>query len=203
MHLYEEHGDAFVERLRGMFALALWDARRRRLVLARDRFGIKPLYYARLGDALVFASEQKALLASGRVEARPSRGRCGTSLPAGKSCRRARSSPVSRRWPPGHLAAYAQGSLTLSRYWDAAFPAAGDYEERPDQAWADGLRDVLAESVRLHMRSDVAVGAWLSGGIDSSTVAALMSPLAESRVPDVHDAHRRSRRTTSCMAGAR
>ena len=183
VHLYEERGDAFVERLRGMFALALWDARRRRLVLARDRFGIKPLYYARLGDALVFASEQKALLASGRVAARPEPRALRELLTHGRVMSPDALIAGVSKVAAGHLAAYVQGSLTLSRYWDAAFPAAGDYEERPDQAWADGLRDELAESVRLHMRSDVAVGAWLSGGNDSSTVAALMSPLSESRVP--------------------
>ena len=182
VHLYEELGDAFVDRLRGMFALALWDAGRRRLVLARDRFGIKPLYYAQQGDALLFASEQKALLASGRVAAQPDLRAVCELLTIGRvASPRALIAGVSKV-PAGHLLACSQGSATLSRYWDTTFPAAGDYESRPDQAWADGLREQLAESVRLHMRSDVPVGAWLSGGIDSSAVTAFMLPHASAPV---------------------
>ena len=177
MHLYEEHGDAFVDRLRGMFAFALWDARRRRLVLARDRFGIKPLYYAQVGRCAAVRLRAEGAPRVGLVAARPDLRALRQLLTFGRILSpRALVAGISKV-PAGHLLAYSHGSVTLTRYWDAMFPASDDYEERSDQAWADGLREHLAESVGLHMRSDVPVGAWLSGGIDSSAVAALMAPL--------------------------
>ncbi|MEO8485876.1 MAG: asparagine synthase (glutamine-hydrolyzing) [Betaproteobacteria bacterium] len=183
VHLYEERGDTFVEALRGMFALALWDARRRRLVLARDRFGIKPLYYASAGGALLFASEQKGILASGEVTAKADPRAVRDLLTFGRvRSPRAFAAGISKV-PAGHLLTFTEGTVALSRYWDVTFPDAREYEHRSDEAWAEGLRELLAESVRLHMRSDVPVGAWLSGGVDSSSVVALMSPLTASRIP--------------------
>jgi asparagine synthase (glutamine-hydrolysing) len=183
VHLYEERGDTFVEALRGMFALALWDNRRRRLLLARDRFGIKPLYYAEVGGALLFASEQKAILASGRLSASPDPRALRDLLTFGRvRSPRALAAGISKL-PAGCLVAFSGGTATLGRYWDATFPDATDYEQRSDEAWAAGLREQLSASVALHMRSDVPVGAWLSGGVDSSAVVALMSSLSATRIP--------------------
>lgn len=178
VHLYEEHGDRFVDHLRGMFAIALWDARRRRMLLARDRFGIKPLYYAVTGDALVFGSEQKAILASGTVTPEPDLQGIRQLLTDGRTVTPRTIVRGIAKVPAETVLAWSCGAITASQYWEVSFPARDDYERRPEREWVEGLRDKLAESVRLHMRSDVPIGAWLSGGIDSSSVAALMAATA-------------------------
>jgi len=178
VHLYEEHGDGFVDHLRGMFAIALWDARRRRLLLVRDRFGIKPLYYAATEHAIVFGSEQKAILASGSVTPEPDLQGMRQLLTYGRTVTPRTIVRGISKVPPGCMLAWSCGRMTTSRYWDVSFPAQDAYETRPDQEWAEGLREKLAESVRAHLRSDVPVGAWLSGGIDSSSVVALMAATA-------------------------
>ncbi len=115
VHLYEEHGHGFAERLRGMFAVAIWDARRRRLVLARDRYGIKPLYYRHVGGELRFASELKALLGAGVARDRPRRARGVPRLqldPGAVLDLRA----TSRKLPAGHVLVWEDGAVTLERY---------------------------------------------------------------------------------------
>lgn len=178
VHLYEDHGERFVDHLRGMFAIALWDAGRARLLLARDRFGMKPLYYAATGEALVFGSEQKAILASGLVRCEPDLQGMRQLLTYGRTATPRTIVRGIAKVPPGCIVAWSRGEATTARYWDISFPARDGYENRPEREWAEGLRDKLAEAVRLHMVSDVPVGAWLSGGIDSSSVAALMSTVA-------------------------
>ncbi|OLC56042.1 MAG: asparagine synthase (glutamine-hydrolyzing) [Acidobacteria bacterium 13_1_40CM_4_69_4] len=180
VHLYEEHGAACVQKLRGMFALAVWDERRRQLLLARDRLGIKPLYYAEADGRLIFASELKAVLQAPWVERRLSWGAVGhlfTFL-----CTPARDSIVDgvRKLEPGHLLIAAAGRpIRIERYWEVRFePAAGGSEED----FAQGLRERLQESVRLHLASDVPLGAFLSGGIDSSAVVASMARLSPAPV---------------------
>lgn len=178
VHLYEEHGLDFVSHLRGMFALALWDGSRRRLVLARDRLGIKPLHYAVTGDGLFFGSEQKAILASGAVQARPDIQSLGQLFSYGRIIAPRTIVSGIRRLPAGHTLTWCEGRVELRQYWDAMFPARDEYDRKvTEQSWADGLRDKLTESVKLHLRSDVPLGAWLSAGIDSSSVTALMSRL--------------------------
>jgi asparagine synthase (glutamine-hydrolysing) len=176
VHLYEDHGEAFVDHLRGMFAIALWDARRRRLVLARDRLGIKPLHYALRADGLVFGSEQKALLASGLVPPRPDLHALRQLLTYGRVIAPRTIVAGIHRLLPGHLLIWSGGRAQLKQYWDVRFPARDEYDRRPSaDAWAEGLHTALTESVRLHLRSDVPVGGALSGGIDSSTIVALMA----------------------------
>jgi asparagine synthase (glutamine-hydrolysing) len=178
VHLYEDHGPDFVLYLRGMFGLALWDARRQRLILARDRLGIKPLHYAITADGLFFGSEQKAILASGAVEPEPDLQALGQLLSYGRIIAPRTIVTGIRRLPAGHTLTWSEGRVDIRQYWEAMFPARDGYDHSvTDQDWADGLRDKLTESVRLHLRSDVPVGAWLSAGIDSSSVAALMSRL--------------------------
>ncbi len=178
VHLYEEHGSDFVLRLRGMFALALWDARRRRLVLARDRLGIKPLHYAITADGLFFGSEQKAILASGAIEPRADIQSLRQLLSYGRIVAPRTIVTDIRRLPAGHTLTWSDGRADIRQYWEAMFPARDEYDRSlTEQDWADGLRDKLTESVRIHLRSDVPVGAWLSAGIDSSAVTALMSRL--------------------------
>jgi len=178
VHLYEEHGLDFVLHLRGMFGLALWDAPRRRLVLARDRLGIKPLHYAITADGLFFGSEQKAILASGAVEPQPDIQSLRQLLSYGRIVAPRTIVSGIRRLPAGHTLIWSDGRADIRQYWDAMFPAEDDYDRTvTEQEWADGLREKLTESVKLHLRSDVPLGAWLSAGIDSSSVTALMSRL--------------------------
>jgi asparagine synthase (glutamine-hydrolysing) len=175
VHLYEEEGEAFLSRLRGMFALALWDARRRRLILARDRLGIKPLHYALLGGRLLFASELKALLRLPEIEGRinwSALGHLFTSL-----CTPASESIVEgvKKLEPGRLLVADQGrEPRLATWWTPRFEPD---RSRTEEECAERLRALLEESVRLHLVSDVPLGAFLSGGIDSSAVVATMARL--------------------------
>jgi asparagine synthase (glutamine-hydrolysing) len=170
LHLYEEHGDAFAERLRGMFAVAIWDARRRRLVLARDRFGIKPLYYRAAGEGLEFASELRAL-PRGEVDLDALEAFLAfNSIPAPLTIFR-----DVRKLPPGHLLVWDEGggAVSLQRFARPA-PAPATEERGDDEAeLVEELRARIRDSVRAHLVSDVPVGVLLSGGIDSSLLAAL------------------------------
>jgi len=168
VHLYEEYGKGFAGHLRGMFALALWDTRKRELLLARDRLGIKPLYYTEAGGRLIFASELKAILQLREVE-------CTINWSAMAHLFSFLSTPSTegivqgvRKLEPGHLLTVSPGrSPAVERYWDLRFEP--DYGK--DEAYfVERLRSLLTESVRLHMVSDVPLGAFLSGGIDSSAV---------------------------------
>jgi len=171
-HLYEDFGDALAEQLRGMFAFAVWDGTRRRLLLARDRLGIKPLYYARCGDLLVFASELKALLASGLVRADLDADAIDTYLTLGYFP--APYTPLRdvRKLPPGHVLAVDDGEIAISPFW--AYPLPDPQPVRLDEA-AEQVLATLEESVRLRLMSDVPLGAMLSGGLDSTLVVALMA----------------------------
>jgi asparagine synthase (glutamine-hydrolysing) len=172
VHLYEEHGGRAVEHLRGMFAFALWDERRRRLLVARDRIGIKPLYYAETRGRLAFASEVKALLQLD-IAPRLNWGSLGHLLTFLTTPRTESIVEGVHKLEPGHLLwASAEGGVRRERYWE--LPPAAEKPVGEEEA-AEGLREVLAESVRLHMISDVPLGAFLSGGVDSSAVVALMA----------------------------
>jgi asparagine synthase (glutamine-hydrolysing) len=173
VHAYEEWGEAFVERLRGMFAIALWDKRRRRLLLARDRFGIKPLYYSHAEGGLSFASELKAMLEqpgfSRQIDPQAvSAYLAFNSIPAPLTIFK-----QARKLPPGHLLSWEGGEVALRRYArpgptsEARGGSAGDL--------AAELREVLDDSVRAHLVADVPVGVLLSGGVDSGGLAALAS----------------------------
>lgn len=179
VHLYEEHGPAFVERLRGMFAFALWDGRRRRLLLGRDRLGIKPLYFGRFGERLVFASELKAILELPDVPRRLD-WTAVEHLFAFMTTPEDRSvvAGVAKLEPACLLVAEAAGvgrQVRIHRYWEPPF----DADPGPSvEEWGEAIRATLAESVRLHMVSDVPVGAFLSGGVDSSSVVGAMAGAA-------------------------
>ena len=166
LHLYEEHGDTFAARLRGMFAVAIWDARRRRLVLARDRFGIKPLYYRDADGELSFASELRAL-PRGEIDLDALEAFLAfNSIPAPLTIFR-----DARKLPAGHLLVWEDGSVHLERF---ARPApAVEAREDEEAELVEELRARLRDSVRAHLVSDVPVGVLLSGGVDSSLLAAL------------------------------
>lgn len=169
VHLYEDHGDDFVAHLHGMFAIALWDARRRRLVIARDRIGEKPLHYLFDGRRLIFGSEIKAILAAG-VARVPDPQAIRDFLAIGYvPGSRTAFSNISKL-PPGHLLVYEQQRLTVQRYWTRSRA-----RQTPSVAEAQhALRDRVIDAVRLCLKSDVEVGAFLSGGVDSSLLVALM-----------------------------
>jgi asparagine synthase (glutamine-hydrolysing) len=168
VHMYEEHGSGFAERLRGMFAAAIWDARRRRLVLARDRYGIKPLYYRHVGGELRFASELRAL-PRGEIDLDALEAFLAfNSIPAPYSIFR-----DVRKLPAGHVLVWEDGEISLERYARPG-PAAEDELRTGDEAEiVEELRARLRDSVRAHLLSDVPVGVLLSGGVDSAVLAAL------------------------------
>ena len=172
-HAYEQWGVGFVERLRGMFALALWDARECRLVLARDRFGIKPLFWAEVGGALAFASELKALrLAPGfREDVDPEAldaFLAFNSIPAPLTIYAG-----ARKLPPGHVLVRERGAIRVERFARPGPVPAADVRREDEATLAAELRETLRDSVRAHLVSDVPVGVLLSGGVDSSVLCAL------------------------------
>ncbi len=180
VHGYEQWGAGAVTRFRGMFAIAVWDAPRRRLLLVRDRLGVKPLYYSLLPSGLVFGSEIKALLQDPDVP----RDFSAEALDAYLAlqyvpCPQTIYEAVFKL-PPGHYLIAEPGRVSIRRYWDLPFTGTGD-ASREDE-YLDRLEALLFEAVRLRMISDVPLGAFLSGGIDSSLVVAAMTRTSNSRV---------------------
>jgi len=189
LHLYEEKGDALVESLRGMFAFALWDSRRRRLLLARDRLGKKPLHYRLSPEGISFASEIPALLAGGGgAEFDPSI--LGTYLALGYIPAPATAIRGIERLPAGCTLAYEAGRAAVRRYWTPPLPRTAPAARQGDLSTVDvtaatprvpstigeaaaAITPILEEGVRIRLRSDVPLGVFLSGGIDSAVVAAL------------------------------
>jgi asparagine synthase (glutamine-hydrolysing) len=170
VHLYEEHGDAFAERLRGMFALAIWDSRRRRLVLARDRYGIKPMYFRAGGGELEFASELRAL-ARGEIDLDALEAFLAfNSVPAPFSIFR-----ETCKLPPGSLLVWVEGAQApkVERFARPAPVPEAEIRDGDEAELEEELRARLRDSVRAHLVSDVPVGVLLSGGIDSSLLTAL------------------------------
>lgn len=178
VHGYEEWGEHCVDRFRGMFAFAVWDETARRLLLARDRLGVKPLYYSEIpGAGIVFGSEIKSLLQDPGVsrEWRPDALDAYLTLlyiPAPDTIYRA-----VQKLPPGHVLVAEDGRVRLSRYWNLEFTGDGD-AAREDE-YLEELDALLRESVRLRLISDVPLGAFLSGGIDSSAVVAYMKEVSD------------------------
>ena len=174
VHAYEEHGDRFLERLNGQFAIALWDRRQRRLVLARDRAGIRPLFYATSGGRLAFASEVKALFALRGVARRLDVNALGELFAYWAVLPPRTVFAGIQTVAPGHYLVAERGSMRVVRYWDWQFPEEGAHDTRPVEECAEELRSLLVDAVRLQLRADVPVGAYLSGGLDSSVVTTLI-----------------------------
>jgi asparagine synthase (glutamine-hydrolysing) len=173
-HLYETVGPSFAERLRGKFAIAVWDQRHRRGILARDRLGVKPLYYAEVDHLLVFASELKSLLSSGLITPELDMEAIDAYLSFGFIP--GPRTPIAgvHKLLPGHRLVVSDDVVRVERYWQLPEPRPIDDERAPSE-WADELRALLDEAVRLRLMSDVPLGAMLSGGLDSSLVVALMA----------------------------
>ena len=170
-HLYEEYGDAMVNELNGMFAFALWDSKRRRLLIARDRFGEKPLYWGVFDKALLFASEPKVLLAHPAVK--PS-----LNLQALRQYLSFDYVPAPltiycgiNKLPAAHRLTLESGEVKIDRYWHLNYTTTEPVPSEREAA--DHLRELMADAVRMRLVSDVPLGVLLSGGVDSSTIAAL------------------------------
>ena len=181
IHLYEQIGDEFVVRLNGQFAFALWDRNRRRLILCRDRTGILPLYWCRVavsklsGPAIVFGSEIKALFASGLVKPEPD--------PEGLDELWTFWAPVPPRTAfkgieqlrPGEMVVLSGPNISRRQYWRWEFPRAGEHRRAPLPGLKSELTELLGDATQIRLRADVPVGAYLSGGLDSSSLVALLS----------------------------
>lgn len=197
-HLYDEYGEAMLDHLNGMFAFALWDKRREKLVVARDRFGEKPLYYGVFDEKLIFGSELKVLLANPSVKAEIDKNSLRQFLsfdyvPAPRSIYK-----NIFKLPAAHLLTVENGEIKTRRYWNLSWNNSGNLQDANDAnsgahtkipppssniATAAGeLRDLLADAVRMRLVSDVPLGILLSGGIDSSTVAAFASQFSGEKV---------------------
>jgi len=176
VHLYEEHGVDCVRHLIGMFAFALWDSRRRSLMLARDRLGIKPLFYCLDSKRLIFGSEIKAILASGMVERRVDIEALHHYLSLNYMPWDRTMVRGVRKLLPGHTAIFKDGKFTETQYWDINY----DYSATMSEGdYAEGIISLLKKSVKRRLISDVPLGFFLSGGIDSSTIVALASELSD------------------------
>ncbi len=186
IELYREHGLDFVQHLRGEFALALYDAKRRRLVLARDRFGIRPLFYHVADDAVYYGSEVKALFAHPavprRLDLRAALHQMMHTMVPGTSAFQG-----VHALKPGHLMVVSdeggRPNLQVTRYWDMDFPKHWEYEASPaPEPYIRGVTDQMIDAVRVRLEADVPVGCYLSGGIDSCSILGLSTAMQQSPV---------------------
>jgi asparagine synthase (glutamine-hydrolysing) len=173
VHLYEEFGNACVQKLRGMFAFAIWDGRQQRLLLARDRFGKKPLHYAISGGCLFFGSEIKALLAVASELRDVDSQSLLSYFCVGYIADPQTAFTQIKKLPPGYLLEFSNGRIQVRKYWD--LPQFGTHKPLSEDECLEELEHRLGEAVKIRLISDVPLGALLSGGVDSSTLVALMS----------------------------
>jgi asparagine synthase (glutamine-hydrolysing) len=181
VHAYEEYGRDCVQHLHGMFAFAIWDARKRRLFVARDRLGIKPLYYCATAESFLFGSEIKVILAHPEVKAEFNRACLPEFLAFGYLNGERTFYQGIRKLMPGQILELDEsGNLRGLRYWDLGFNT--DSASHPSSYYVQSYRDLLEQAVSSHLMSDVPVGVFLSGGLDSSAVAALMTKIRHAPV---------------------
>ncbi|MBW2688825.1 MAG: asparagine synthase (glutamine-hydrolyzing) [Deltaproteobacteria bacterium] len=182
VHLYEEEGICCLQRLRGMFAFALWDAKKRELLLARDRYGIKPLDYAIAQDGtLYFGSELKSILAVAPIDRSVDSEAVEDLFIFGYILSPKTLFKEIKKVMPGHYLVFRQGQVRHERYYDYVLSGEQQAHKTISAAeWAELVSEKLSESIRLHLRSDVPICAWLSAGIDSSAIAAITSKLVSS-----------------------
>jgi asparagine synthase (glutamine-hydrolysing) len=181
VHLYEEYGPDCVQHLRGMFAFAIWDARHQRLFIARDRLGIKPLYYHLTSQQIVFGSEIKVILAGPGTGARLDRAVLPEYLAFGYLSGEQTFYSGIRKLMPGHwMEVDPGGQVRIERYWD--LPVTQKERAQPESYYIQTYREMLEQAVSSHLMSDVPLGVFLSGGVDSSAVAALMTKIRRAPV---------------------
>jgi asparagine synthase (glutamine-hydrolysing) len=186
VHLYEEYGPGCLSRLNGQFAIAIWNERDRTLFLARDRVGVRPLFYARLPNALVFASEIKSILTHPQVRAEWDPVALDQVFTYWSTLSPRSCFAGVHDLPPGHYLLAGEGRLQTAPYWQLRFPDRTGSEGRRDSApvgeYVEKLRSLLVDATNLRLRADVPVGAYLSGGLDSSTIAAIIRRFGPSRL---------------------
>ena len=181
-HLYEEYGEAMLDEINGMFAFVLWDKRKQKLLIARDKFGEKPLYYGVFDGKLIFASEPKVLLANLSVKAEINLDSLRQYLsfdyvPAPNSIYKGIS-----KLPAAHFLTVERGEIKTRRYWNLTWQKPGREQGRTLESSAEELRELLADAVRMRLVADVPLGILLSGGVDSSTVAAFATQFSSEKV---------------------
>lgn len=176
LHLYEEYGDRFLDHLSGMYGIALWDERRKRLILARDRLGQKPIYYRVANNVLVFASEVKALLRGSRADVQIDVDAVRDYLALGYAVAPATIFKGIRKLPPASMLIWERSGWRVESYWQMPGQVRHDLNETE---WVERVRAGLGRAVSEHMVSDVPIGAFLSGGIDSSAIVALMAQCSD------------------------
>ena len=182
LHLYEEEGEGCVRRFNGQWAFALWDTRRQKLFLSRDRLGVRPLFYARIRDSFLFASEIKALLTVPEISSELDlRGLNQTFTFWSPVPPRTAFRDLSQL-PPGCSLTIEDGRFKVAPYWSASYAPIPCPDDRREQQLAEELLELLQDSTRIRLRADVPVGAYLSGGIDSTVTTALARTLAGNRL---------------------
>ncbi len=178
LHLYEEHGKHCVSHLRGMFAFAIWNRRNKELFIARDRLGIKPLYYVQTADgSLFFASEIKALLVAGAIRPELNHAALPDYLANHATSDDTTLFAGVKRLLPGHTLLWQDGKIQIERYWDARPGEFAEGHSRSVADYVDEWRELFQTSVKLRLMADVPLGVFLSGGIDSSAITGVMSKM--------------------------
>ncbi|MBP9109957.1 MAG: asparagine synthase (glutamine-hydrolyzing), partial [Pyrinomonadaceae bacterium] len=176
LHLYEEYGRDCVDHLRGMFAFAIWDSKKQELLIARDRLGVKPLYYVQDDQGnLFFASEIKALLEAGAVKPQINFNALPDQLANHGTSGDETLYVGVKRLMPGHTMVWKDGKLDIREFWDLSFEP--KHEPRSDAEYVEEWRELFRKSVEMRLMADVPLGMFLSGGIDSSAIAAMMSTM--------------------------
>ena len=173
VHLYEEYGTELFEHLNGQFAFAIWNQNRQELLLGRDRMGIRPLFYYHDNQRLVFASEIKGIFADNTIPRQLDSENLSDIFTCWSTINDQTCFKNIFQIPPGHFALFSAKGLQIKQYWELPF---GNrvYEERPEEQWAEELNEILLDATRIRLRADVPVGAYLSGGIDSTYTSALV-----------------------------
>lgn len=179
IHLYEEYGEDFVHKLRGMFAICIWDEKQKKIILIRDRLGIKPLFYMFKNGTLLFASELKALLQYPKIQKEISLKALSDYLSLLYIPSPHTIFKNIHKLPPAHVLILKDNDINIYSYWDISYVKKKIYDE---DYYGQRLKELLSESVKMHLVSEVPLGAFLSGGMDSSTVVALMSEVANESV---------------------
>jgi asparagine synthase (glutamine-hydrolysing) len=178
LHLYEEYGEDCVNKLRGMFAFAVWNRREKSLFIARDRLGVKPLYYVHDSDGnLFFGSEIKSLLAANAVKPELNYNALPDQLANHGTSKDETLFKDVKRLLPGHTLTWQDGQITIKKYWDFSFEP--KHEPRSDEDFIEEWRELFRESVKLRLMADVPLGMFLSGGIDSSAICAVMAEMVD------------------------
>ena len=179
VHLYEEFGEECVQKLRGMFAFALWDISAQKLFLARDRIGQKPLYYSIVDGSLIFGSEIKVILQDPKIERRIDRQALDEYLEYGFILSPKTIFKGIYKVPPAHYLTYNNGKINIKRYWNVEY---NSDKNKSEEFYTQRLTELIHESVKLRLMSDVPLGSFLSGGLDSSLIVAIMSGMSNQPV---------------------